>query len=67
MRIVVFLTCLATVVTMIYRWRYRVMNMILAVGFLRKIAVSVSMNMPTLRSKIIPSLFSQSANTSTES
>ncbi|WP_090867178.1 hypothetical protein [Oceanobacillus limi] len=62
MRIVVFLTCVVTAFSILYKWRYRVMNTILAVSFLRKIAVTLSMNMPNLRSKIIPNLFNQSTN-----
>ncbi|MUK87122.1 hypothetical protein GMD78_01750 [Ornithinibacillus sp. L9] len=64
MRIVVFLTCVVTVISMLYRWRYRVMNTILAVSFLRKLVVTLSMNMPNIRNKILPNLFNQSTNTS---
>ncbi|WP_268237909.1 hypothetical protein [Ornithinibacillus halotolerans] len=33
------------------------MNAMLAVSFLRKIAVSISMNMPSIRKNILPSIF----------
>lgn len=43
--------------TSLYKYRYRLLNGILAVGFLRKIAVRLSMNIPQIRTKILPSLF----------
>ncbi|WP_377559137.1 hypothetical protein [Ornithinibacillus salinisoli] len=62
MRVIVFLTCIVTVISLLYKWRYRVMNTILAVSFLRKLAVTLSMNMPNIRSKIIPNLFNQTTD-----
>ncbi|RKQ37795.1 hypothetical protein [Oceanobacillus halophilus] len=46
----------------IYKWRYRILNAILAVPVLRRYAVRISMNMPQMRSKVLPSLFSEDIN-----
>ncbi|WP_047979914.1 hypothetical protein [Ornithinibacillus contaminans] len=65
MRIFVILTGVIAVITMLVKWRYKVMNAILAVSFLRRMAVSISMNMPSIRKTILPSIFKESTNTST--
>ncbi|WP_068671881.1 hypothetical protein [Oceanobacillus sp. Castelsardo] len=41
----------------IYKNRYRFINFIMKVGFLRKYAVRISMNIPNLRYKLLPSIF----------
>ncbi|PAV29062.1 hypothetical protein CIL05_13895 [Virgibacillus profundi] len=64
MRILVVITFIITAVSLIYKWRYRVMNTILAVSFLRRAAVALSMNMPTIRTKIFPGLFTGNGNQS---
>ncbi|SDQ50109.1 hypothetical protein SAMN05216232_1837 [Virgibacillus subterraneus] len=51
-----------TVVTVIFKWRYRIVNTLLAISFLRRIAVMITMNMPAIRNKILPNLFSRSTN-----
>lgn len=53
------LTVLATIMVMIFRWRYRIMNTLLAISFLRRAAVMISMNMPVIREKIMPALFNR--------
>ncbi|MEC5422250.1 hypothetical protein QGM71_01950 [Virgibacillus sp. C22-A2] len=57
MRILLLLTTAVTVISVFYRWRYRIMNTLLAIRYIRKIAVSLSMNMPALRHRILPNLF----------
>ncbi|MBM7597962.1 hypothetical protein JOC34_000319 [Virgibacillus halotolerans] len=57
MRILIVLACAATVLTFLFKWRYRVVNTLLAISFLRKLAVIISMNMPAIRAKVLPGLF----------
>ncbi|WP_188633625.1 hypothetical protein [Lentibacillus kapialis] len=57
MKVFTVLTVVMTMVAMIFRWRYRIMNTILAISFLRRMAVMISMNMPVIREKIMPALF----------
>lgn len=59
MRVFVIITTMIAAVSMIYKWRYKLMNAMLAVSFLRRIAVSISMNLPSIRNKILPSIFNQ--------
>ncbi|WP_217586712.1 hypothetical protein [Lentibacillus saliphilus] len=42
---------------MIYKWRYRLLNVVLAVGLIRRLAVKVTLNLPQFRKKMIPALF----------
>lgn len=53
------ITTIVAAISMIYKWRYKLMNAMLAVSFLRRMAVSISMNMPSVRNKILPSIFNQ--------
>ncbi|TMN20972.1 hypothetical protein FH966_13930 [Lentibacillus cibarius] len=57
MRIISIVTLIITAVAVIFRWRYRIMNTLLAISFLRRLAVIISMNLPAIRQKILPSLF----------
>ncbi|MFD1363055.1 hypothetical protein [Lentibacillus salinarum] len=57
MRIFTVLTVLTSIIVMAFRWRYRIINTLLAISFLRKAAVTISMNMPMIREKIMPALF----------
>ncbi|GGA68405.1 hypothetical protein GCM10008025_10480 [Ornithinibacillus halotolerans] len=57
MRVFVILTVIVGLFSILYKWRYKMMNAMLAVSFLRKIAVSISMNMPSIRKNILPSIF----------
>lgn len=60
MRIFIILTGAIACISLLYKWRYKLLNAILAVSFLRRIAVSFSMNLPSIRKKILPSIFSDS-------
>jgi len=57
MRILVVFTVLFTVMSLLYKWRYRIMNTLLAVTLIRKISVAISMNMPAIKEKVLPRLF----------
>ncbi|MEW9677933.1 hypothetical protein ABRT01_17565 [Lentibacillus sp. L22] len=59
MRILVIFAVFATVLTVLYKWRYKLLNMVLAFALLRKISVVISMNMPTIKDKILPKLFNK--------
>ncbi len=48
-------------ISMLVRARYKILNAVLAVGVLRKFIVTITMNMPYIREKILPSLFGRSA------
>ncbi|RHW41063.1 hypothetical protein D1B31_08940 [Neobacillus notoginsengisoli] len=41
----------------IYRYRYRLMNLILGTGWIRKMAVSTIMGMPGTKKKLMESVF----------
>ncbi|MCJ0930860.1 hypothetical protein MST22_06835 [Virgibacillus halodenitrificans] len=62
MRMIALIFTFFTMVAVIYRWRYRILNTVLAISVLRKIAVNLSMNMPAIRSKILPNLFGPKIN-----
>ncbi|MFD2759421.1 hypothetical protein [Lentibacillus juripiscarius] len=57
MRFFTVLTLAVTAAAMIFKWRYRIMNTLLAISFLRRAAVMISMNMPAIRQKLLPGLF----------
>jgi hypothetical protein len=59
MRVFIILTAIAASITMIYKWRYKLMNAMLAISFLRRIAVSITMKMPAIRKNILPSIFKE--------
>lgn len=62
MRYLIVITSIITVISVIYKWRYKLMNTVLAVSFLRRIAVAVSMNMPAIRTKILPGFFNNKSS-----
>ncbi|WP_042223451.1 hypothetical protein [Oceanobacillus manasiensis] len=62
MRITTIVLAILGIIGIVYKWRYRIMNTLLAISFLRRLAVTLSMNMPTIRSKILPSLFGKQTN-----
>ena len=62
MRVFFVLTTIVALITAIYKWRYKLMNAMLAVDFLRRIAVSVSMNLPSIRKNILPSIFKETTD-----
>ncbi|GGM31549.1 hypothetical protein GCM10011351_17150 [Paraliobacillus quinghaiensis] len=43
----------------LYRKKYKVMNMLLAFSVFRKIIVAISMRFPLLRNEMMPSVFEQ--------
>ncbi|QDP40610.1 hypothetical protein [Radiobacillus deserti] len=48
--------------TVIFQKRYKILNTILAINVLRKLFVRLSMNIPSMRTKILPSIFGRSAS-----
>lgn len=62
MRVFLLFACLITVITVLFKWRYRLLNTLLAIGLLRRLAVAVSMNMPAIRAKVLPGLFKKQAS-----
>ncbi|MDY0408444.1 hypothetical protein ACFFIS_02660 [Virgibacillus soli] len=56
MKKVTFFTALLTIFTFLFKWRYRIINMLLAIRFLRKFTVRMSLNLPILKKKVLPSL-----------
>lgn len=50
MRIIFLIIGLVAASAFVYKWRYRILNMVLAIGFLRKFAVQLSMSSPSIRS-----------------
>ncbi|MBS3679576.1 hypothetical protein KGF86_05060 [Ornithinibacillus massiliensis] len=59
MRVFMILTVFVAMISVVYKWRYKIMNAMLAVSFLRKIAVSISMNLPSIRKNILPRFFKE--------
>ncbi|WP_090081043.1 hypothetical protein [Lentibacillus persicus] len=57
MRMFALLSIAGTLAVVIFKWRFRIMNTLLAVSFLRKAIVMLSMNMPAIREKLMPRLF----------
>ncbi|MFC2948170.1 hypothetical protein [Virgibacillus sediminis] len=57
MRVLIFIISVAAALAMLFRWRYRIMNTILAVGILRKLVVSLSMSVPGVKEKMISGMF----------
>ncbi|WP_096270591.1 hypothetical protein [Paucisalibacillus globulus] len=62
MRLFVILTGIVAAVSVLYKWRYKLMNAMLAVSFLRRMAVSISMNLPSIRKNILPSIFNETSD-----
>lgn len=62
LRIILILASVVTVLSVIYKWRYRLVNTFLAVSFLRKVVVAVMMNMPAIKQKILPRLWNKTAS-----
>ncbi|MGJ9456971.1 hypothetical protein [Oceanobacillus sp. CF4.6] len=63
MKTVLAIVVMFSTVALIYKWRYKVMNTLLAVGIIRKIMVSASMNLPSVRNHILPELFNTKSHT----
>ncbi|WP_204497118.1 hypothetical protein [Aquibacillus albus] len=47
--------------SILFKKRYRILNMMLAVNVIRKVIVKITMNLPYLRKKILPSILGRSA------
>jgi len=62
LKIIVNLIIIFTAIAVLYRWRYQIVNMMMAVEFLREMAVRLSMNIPNLREKVLPGLFNNRSN-----
>ncbi|NBJ68524.1 MULTISPECIES: hypothetical protein [Clostridia] len=62
MRMIVLFAGAMAVVALVFRWRYRILNTILAIGILRKFAVQLSMSSPSIRRKFIPWMFQGKSN-----
>lgn len=56
MRQFYLLSTALTLVALVFRLRYRIMNLILANDVLRKLTVSLAMRIPSLRARIFNSL-----------
>ncbi|MFC0522609.1 hypothetical protein ACFFGV_03280 [Pontibacillus salicampi] len=60
MRMLIWLALLIVGAVMINRYKYKILNGILTVDVLRKVAVSWSMRVPYVREKILPSILGRS-------
>ncbi|WP_138415785.1 hypothetical protein [Aquibacillus sediminis] len=60
MRLFLFVCSLFVSLTIIFQYRYKIINAFLAVGILRKIMVAITMNMPYIRERILPSILGRS-------
>ncbi|WP_249871093.1 hypothetical protein [Oceanobacillus saliphilus] len=63
MRTVLAVLVMFSAVWMVYRRRYKLLNTILAVGMIRRLAISASMNIPSFREKLLPELFNTKSHT----
>ncbi|WP_163970006.1 hypothetical protein [Oceanobacillus halotolerans] len=57
MRILIWFVSLLAIISVVFKWRYKILNALLAFSFLRRITVALTMNMPTIRNKLLPNLF----------
>ncbi|UFT97780.1 hypothetical protein KO561_11160 [Radiobacillus kanasensis] len=62
MKSIIWITSVLFGATVVFQKRYKILNAILAVNLLRRFFVRLSMNVPSLRTKILPSLFGRSAS-----
>ncbi|WP_106497142.1 hypothetical protein [Lentibacillus sp. Marseille-P4043] len=62
MRVFVVFALVVSVLSIIYKWRYRLINTLLAISFLRRLTVAVSMNLPAIKNKLLPGLFQRQTN-----
>ncbi|MCD5323572.1 hypothetical protein [Pontibacillus chungwhensis] len=60
MRVIMWLFFLIAGMYALNRYKYRILNGVLAYDLLRKVAVRVSMRMPYLREKILPQILGRS-------
>lgn len=64
MKIIVLFGLVLSAMVAVYKWRYKLLNMILAISVLRKIGVMITMNMPTIKNKLFSTLFSKTSKPS---
>ncbi|WP_404453015.1 hypothetical protein LG329_02525 [Virgibacillus necropolis] len=62
MRIILIFSVVLSAMLAIYKWRYKLLNMILAVSVLRKLGVMITMNMPDIKNKILSNMFTKTSN-----
>ncbi len=62
MRNIALIITVVAVVSFLYRWRYRILNTVLAIGFLRKFILSVILNSPLVNTRFVSRFFPQVAN-----
>ncbi|ASN05232.1 hypothetical protein [Virgibacillus necropolis] len=62
MRIIIIVGVGLSAMLAVYKWRYKLVNMILAVSVLRKLGVILTMNMPTIKNKILSNIFTKTSN-----
>ncbi|WP_077326981.1 hypothetical protein [Virgibacillus siamensis] len=61
MRVFIIFAFAITAITVLVKWRYRIINTLLAISFLRKLAIMITMNMPEFRNKVVPNLLGRSS------
>lgn len=61
MKMLSWMLVLVATLFIVNRYKYRILNVILAVGVIRKLAVSISMRLPYIREKILPEILGRSA------
>ncbi|MFC4388529.1 hypothetical protein ACFOZ1_12060 [Gracilibacillus marinus] len=59
MRIVKIFMILIASVSTLYKYRMKVMNLLVSIPFLRKIGVRLSMRIPYFRNKLMKQMFSR--------
>ncbi|WP_067730421.1 hypothetical protein [Oceanobacillus damuensis] len=62
MRSILSVIAMVSAVSLLYKWRYRLLNTLLTVGIIRRVAVSASMNIPSFREKLLPELFNSNSH-----
>lgn len=60
MRLITWMFMLLIGVYFIGRYKYRILNTLLAVDIIRKVVVSVTMRLPYIREKILPQILGRS-------
>lgn len=61
MRMLSGIVLLVLAVFVVSRYKYRILNMLLAIGLLRKVVVSITMRLPYLREKVLPEILGRTA------
>ncbi|KGP72967.1 hypothetical protein [Pontibacillus yanchengensis] len=61
MRFLWWIIALVAGIYLFNRYKYRLLNVLLAVDFIRKMAVSWSMQLPYIREKILPKILGRTS------